>query len=248
MARGAAYCSTVGYRWPFGLIPRSNPPITERNEPGIVFTLNFSTPFNTSQNISALFGQQIKGTTAPLYYDGAMLANDDEYFLYGGMLSPQTNSAGVEPPDNQGLEFSGHSYGVEKPAFAARFVPYELTGNITRYIAYGGAANVPSENLAFYFSGLHGPTWGDIYYPDGNASHTANVVSNTLVTLDMTTQQEESWSNDTLADGVSGRASSELIWVPVGDKGILVALGGVVYPEFVEGSRSSSNMSASVSP
>lgn len=220
--------------------------ITEENKPGIVYTLNFSTPFNTSQNISAIFGQQIKGTATPLYYDGAMLANDDEYFLYGGMLTKETNEVAVEPPNNQGLKFAGFSYGVEKPGFSAAFATYQLTGEITRYLAYGGAANVPSENLAFYFSGLHGPTWDEVYYPPLNASTTPNVVSNTLITLNMATQLEETWNNDTLSDGISGRASPELIWVPVGKQGILVALGGVVYPDFVSGGRISSNKTASV--
>lgn len=154
----------------------------------------------------------------------------------------------VEPDGEQGLRFNGHSYGVEKPAFSSGFYPYELTKNTTRYIAYGAAANVPSENLAFYFSGLRSPTYGEIYYPTGanSTATTASVVSDTLITLDMATQNEETWRNDTLPDGTSGRATAELVWVPVGEQGILVALGGVVYPEFAESDRSSANQTASV--
>lgn len=210
-----------------------------------MYTLNFSLPFNTSQNISALFQQQVKGSSYPIYYDGALLANDDEYFLFGGMLTITDTEA--EPAGNELLEWEGYDYGVVKPAFSPQFKTKDLSGNVTRYIAYGGAANVPSENLAFYFSGLRGETWGEIYYPNGNNdSATAIDVSNTLVTLDMTTQQDEKWTNVTLPDYISGRASPELVWVPVGEQGILVALGGVVYPEFVESGRFSENQTASV--
>lgn len=210
-----------------------------------MYTLNFSLPFNTSQNISALFQQQVKGSSYPLYYDGALLANDDEYFLFGGMLTVSDTEAA--PAGNQVLEWEGYDYGVVKPAFSSKFRTEQLSGNITRYVAYGGAANVPSENLAFYFSGLHGKTWGEIYYPTGNDSTTAIEISNTLITLDMTTQQYETWTNVTLPDDIHGRASPELVWVPVGEQGILVALGGVVYPEFVEAAHASENQTASVS-
>lgn len=154
----------------------------------------------------------------------------------------------VSPDEDKGLKFNGYSYGIEKPAFVPEFKAYELTENTTQYLAYGGAANVPSENLAFYFSGLRSPNHSEIWYPTGSNSTqtTANTVSDTLITLDMATQNKETWRNDTLQDGTSGRATAELVWVPVGKQGILVALGGVVYPEFVEVDRASDNQTASV--
>lgn len=204
-----------------------------------------------SQNISALFGEQHKAGSgsanniAPLYYDGAMLANDDEYFLFGGLIV--TTDASVDPDDDEGLEWQEYDYGVDKPAFAPGFKNYKLDDDMTRYIAYGGASNVPSENLAFYFSGMHSDIWGEISYPGGNESLTATVVSDTLITLDLSTQNSETWNNVTLPDSIPGRANPELIWVPVGEKGILVALGGVVYPEFINADHVSDNATASVS-
>lgn len=216
----------------------------------MVYKLNFSVPFNMSQNISALFEEQKKSgdgsanNAAPTYLDGAMLANDDDYFLYGGML---TQTASTTDPDAVAVkEWRGYDYGVEKPAFASGFNDIELT-NMTRYLAYGGASNVPSENLAFYFSGMRAPNWGEIYTPSGNESLTASVVSDTLITLNMATQNSETWSNATIPDDIPGRANPEFVWVPVGEKGILVALGGVVYPEFITGYSASDNQSASVS-
>ena len=205
-----------------------------------------------SQNISAILKTISKAPNggaanniAPNYYDGAMLGNDDEWFLYGGLL--RQTDAFSEPADDAGTSYQAYQYGVDKPGFRAGFLNYDLPDDMTRYIAYGGAANAPSENKAFYFSGLRSPTWGPVYQPSINESLTAINVSNTFITLDMTTQQDEKWKNVTLPDFIKGRANPELVWVPVGAQGILVALGGVVYPNFVNITGKSENEAASVS-
>lgn len=208
-----------------------------------MLTLNFSTPFNMSQNISALLGQEVKSPNAPLYIDGALLGNDDEFFLYGGAWDQTDTSA--DPIPTQDTVYRGYPYGIDQTAFASGTNTYDLK-DLTKYIAYGAAANAPSENLAFYFSGTRTPSWGAIYSISGNDTFVANETSNTLITLDMTTQFEETWTNDTLPDTVTARASPELVWVPVGEQGILVALGGVTYPGYVSGGFTSSNETASV--
>lgn len=211
-------------------------------------SLNLSVPFTVSQNISAFMGNVSKGASANLYRDGAMLANNYEWFLYGGM-TPNTDTIPPEASDEL-WEYQIQDYGIDATAFAAGFKTYEITrtGNIsTRYIAYGGAANVPSENLSFYFSGLHSPSWGEIVFPNADLSSTAVNVSNTLISLDFSTQNQEIFTNYTLPDSISGRANPELVWVPVGEQGILVALGGVIDPEFVTTDHVSINATASVS-
>lgn len=177
-----------------------------------------------------------------------MLANNDEWFLYGGMTTQSDFT--TEEADNEVWEYQGFDYGIDE-AFAAGFKTSRVDrlGNVsTRYIAYGGAANVPSESLAFYFSGLRSPTWGDIWFPESdNLSLTAVNVSNTLIALDFSTQNQEVWTNYTLPNSISGRANPELVWVPVGKQGILVALGGVIDPEFVTLEHVSIDAAASVS-
>ncbi|KAJ0114490.1 hypothetical protein J7T55_004733 [Diaporthe amygdali] len=226
---------------------------TQDNNPlGIVYSLNFSKPFNMSQNISGVLDQNPKvagaaTNIAPNYFDGALLANDHQFFMYGGLLK-QTDV--YDDPDADAVtEYQQSSYGVQKQVTPG-YINTKLPDGLTRYLAYGGAANAPSENKAFYFSGLRAPEWGPTYYPGYNDSLTAINVSNTLITLDMSTQNDQEWSNQTLPDGISGRANPELIWVPVGAQGILVALGGVVYPEFVNAAHSSDNLTGSenVSP
>ena len=87
-----------------------------------------------------------------------------------------------------------------------------------------------------------------IFEPGANESLTATNVSRTLITLDMKTQLQETWKNATLQDDVPGRANPELVWVPVGEQGILVALGGVVHPDFIGFLAKSDDEAASVGP
>ncbi|KAF9772044.1 hypothetical protein IL306_010307 [Fusarium sp. DS 682] len=178
---------------------------------------------------------------APNYVDGALLGNDAEFFLYGGDLL--RNEDLYQTPDkDEVLGYQAYQYGPDKPTWRPSFVDEKLGKNVTRYVAYGGAANVPSENLAFYFSGLRSPTYGAFFTNDPN--NKATNVSDTLITLNLEEQLYETWSNTTLK-GPKGRANAEVVWVPVGKKGILVVLGGVVYPEWAGRSGKSANESES---
>ncbi|AEO60577.1 hypothetical protein MYCTH_2309903 [Thermothelomyces thermophilus ATCC 42464] len=217
-------------------------PTFDNNLAGLIYTLNFSTPFNTTQNISAILGTLETGggdtnSRAPNYLDGALLGNDSEFCLYGGMSAPSTGSS--DPPGDSVLCYQAYQYGADKPRFRPGFIDRDLGENVTRYVAYGGAASAPSENLAWYFSGLRSPTWGKIYMPpyDGGGATFANTVSNRLITMDMANPVSVTFTNDTLPRNIPGRANPELVWVPVGFRGVLVALGGVVYPDWVNASN-----------
>ncbi|RYO83427.1 hypothetical protein DL766_002617 [Monosporascus sp. MC13-8B] len=176
---------------------------------------------------------------APNYYDGAMLANDHEFFLYGGLLR---RTDAFSPPDaNEVLAYQVSQYGIQKDGFKPGFVKKELPEGMTRYVTYGGAVSAPSEDKAWYFGGMRADEWGPIFYPSSNTSLNPTNISNTLITLDMSTQLQEEWTNDTLPQEIRGRADPEVVWVPVGEQGILVVLGGVSYPDFATPSGSSEN-------
>lgn len=216
--------------------------------------LNFSKPFNTSDNISEIFDLLPKGSNgnalnnlAPNYYDGAMLANDNEFFLYGGLLT-QTGAFSSTPDAESVLAYQMYQYGPQKDRWSQGFFGAGLPEDtLTRYVAYGGAVNAPSENKAYYFGGLRSPLWGEIYVQNPNVSLSAVDTSDTLITLDMTTQQQEKWTNNTLPEDIKGRGGVDLVWVPVGEQGILVALGGVTYPDFSNPNLTSANEGQSVS-
>ncbi|KAH6632737.1 hypothetical protein F5144DRAFT_534528, partial [Chaetomium tenue] len=228
---------------------RTERPVDDRNPLGHMYTLNFSTPFDTADNISAILGVLETGggdtnSRAPTYEDGALLGNNAEFFLYGGLMGRPYSTP--DPPGNEVLYYEKYLYGADRP-FSQPFNFKALGGNMTRYITSGGAASAPSENLAWYFSGMRSATWGKIYKPGSNTngSFDATEVSNTLITLDMGRQRFETFKNVTLPPGMDGRANPELVWVPVGRRGILVSLGGVVYPDFASTDAISANETVS---
>lgn len=198
------------------------------------------------QTISKAPNGNAANNLAPNFLDGAMLANDDEFYLYGGLIRKTETLTAPHADDILGYQL--YQYGVYRDSWRKGFVSDTLDDGMTRYVAYGGAANAPSENKAYYFGGMRSPTGGPIYDQSLNTTLIPTNVSDTLITLDMTTQTSAKWSNaTTLEHGVEGRASPELVWVPVGAQGILVALGGVTYPNFVNPSLMSENSQQSVS-
>ena len=180
---------------------------------------------------------------APNYVDGALLANNDEFFLFGGLLA---QTAEFSPPSkDQVTVYEKYQYGVQRNSFIPGFISDSLTGNLTRYIAFGGAASAPSENKAWYFGGMQSQSRGEIFF-GSNQTLTPTNVSNYMVTLDLSTQQQETWSNTSLPKSVSARANPEVVWVPIGAQGILVVLGGVDFPEFATSTHQSANAAQSV--
>ncbi|CAK7212564.1 hypothetical protein SBRCBS47491_001509 [Sporothrix bragantina] len=252
VVRDTLYLDGGNLWWIPGMNTSGYGPVSNDQNPlGIVWTLNFSVPFDTTKdNITADMGMLYKvaagsnaNNVAPNYVDGAMLSNDDEWFLYGGLLANTDQFA--LPAGNAAQLYQQYQYGADKPAFRPGFINVDLPTNVTRYVAYGGAASAPSENKAWYFSGLRSPSYGPIYTVSGVDSLTAINVSDTLITVDMATQNSETWTNATLAPSVSGRANPSVVWVPVGAQGILVAVGGVVDPEWVSVSGKSKDVNAS---
>lgn len=225
---------------------------TPDNQLGLVYTLNFSTPFKTTDNITALFDTISTGggslnARAPNYEEGELLYNDSEFFLYGGTIVA-TGDKSSDPDPTKVLCYEGYEYGVDH-TFNPSFVPKALPDGVTQWLAFGGAVSAPSENLAWYFSGNSAVNRGKIYSVYDPPEDTAPIrVSNRLITLDMGPGQgKEVFTNDTLPSSVPGRAGSELVWVPVGKRGILVAIGGAVYGDFASYLRESKNLSTSVS-
>ncbi|RYC59846.1 hypothetical protein CHU98_g6377 [Xylaria longipes] len=212
-------------------------PTQDGNPLGLTYTLNFSIPFDSSTNVSSILNTLslspdggAANNLKPNYYDGGMLANDHELFLYGGLLR---NTEGYTPPDaDEVLYYRASDYGVPKPAFHPGFGNGKLPDGLTRYVTYGGAANAPSENKAWYFGGSRSPSWGPIFQPAFNDSLNPTYTSNTFITLDLSVSQSEKWTNATLPSGIPSRANPSAVWVPVGEQGILVVLGGVAYPYY----------------
>lgn len=208
------------------------------NPLGIVYTLNFSQPFNISSNFSSLFGKEFKGandqqagTSGPQYLDGFMFANNDDWLGYGGLLA-LTNSNSDPPSSTDILGYEVYSSEPSSKRLQVGFYNELLPTGITRYITYGGGVNIPDSNLGYYFGGLRAADFGPIFFAPGNETLNADVLSNTLITVNMAVQESEKWDNLTVPSTIPGRASSDLVWIPVAQSGALIAIGGVILPEY----------------
>ncbi|KAI1205710.1 uncharacterized protein F4807DRAFT_272872 [Annulohypoxylon truncatum] len=218
----------------------SAPLFSDDNPLGLIWTYNFSTPFDKSTNFSSILGTLPKGAAtsiAPNYEDGALLANDAEFFLYGGMfIATSTQSL---PDGKSVLGYMASEYNDNGRPFHVQFRSEDLPDGMTRFVTFGAGANAPSENKAWYFGGYRSESWGQIYIANSTTNPTN--VSNTFMTLDMAVQQQEVWTNTTLPVGTQSRAGPSMVWVPVGEQGILVVVGGVTYPGFDNDNGTSQN-------
>ncbi|KAJ2987418.1 hypothetical protein NUW58_g4518 [Xylaria curta] len=243
--KDTAYLDGGFLYWSPGLADGNvGPPENDANPFGVIYTLNFSIPFSSTTNTSLILKPITASGVAvnnlmPNYYDGALLANDHEFTLYGGLLK---NSEASTPPDADAvLTYQASDYGLVKDNFHPGFLNDKLPEGLTRYVTYGGAASAPSENKAWYFGGYRSPLWGPVYQPSINGSLNPTNVSNSFITLDLAVNQSKKWANDTLPPGTPSRANPSLVWVPVGGQGILVALGGVADPNYNNPSQKSLN-------
>ncbi|KAJ9498214.1 hypothetical protein H2202_006365 [Exophiala xenobiotica] len=232
VVRDALYLDGGLLWWQTAFADGTTPVVSsDGNVAGDMFRLNFSQPFDTSKtNISALFERMPKAggagnNIAPNYVDGTMFFNNDELYLYGG-LPPLTDSSSPQSAETV-LGYEAYQYGPNRASWSPGFYQGSLPDGVTRYITNGAGVSAPSENLGFYFSGMRAPDWGPIYYEDSSANQTAN----TLIQVDMSVMRSEKWTNTTLPDNIAPRANAELVWLPVSDQGVLVAIGGVTAPE-----------------
>ncbi|EAW25695.1 uncharacterized protein NFIA_045140 [Aspergillus fischeri NRRL 181] len=237
------------------------------NSDGLLYYFNLGTSFDTTtSNLTALFGNiskagGIANNIAPTYRDGVMFTNDNELYLYGYFDPLFTNSrltirSGLlrltdsqDPPaGNTVLGYERYQYGPDRESWQPGFIIDNLDTGVTRYVTNGAGVTAPSENLGFYFSGMRGKDWGPIYADDKSA----NVTSDHMIKVDMSSMRENKWSNLSLPTYVPARANGELVWVPVAESGVLVAIGGVINPATIFSSdgltRAQQNASESVSP
>ena len=214
--------------------PADLPPFSGLENIPFMYMINFTQPFDTTHNVTEYLRTLNKtagapNNRAPSYLDGAILANDHELYLYGGLLRDTDNLQ--PPPANTVLGYERDQYGPHRDAWEPGFVEGRLPDNLTRFVTAGAAVSVPAENQAFYFSGLRRPDGADIRV-DGHSQYNATAVANSLVVVDLSSMHQERWTNLTLPSAVSGRAGAELVWIPVADQGLLLVIGGVIYPDW----------------
>jgi Kelch motif len=252
LIRDAIYLDGGQLWWQTAFADGSTPVVaSDGNVAGDMWRLNLSTSFDTStSNLSALLVTMPKAggagnNIAPNYIDGTMFTNDDELYLYGGL--PRLTDSVSPQSEYTVLGYEAHQFGPQRDSWAPGFYQGSLTAGVTRYITNGAGVSAPSENLGFYFSGMRSPDWGPIYYDDASANTTAG----TLIQVDMSVMRSEEWTNTTLPDNILPRADADLVWLPVSQNGVLLAIGGVTATEEISPmglNESQISESESVSP
>uniref|UniRef100_L2FE49 Kelch repeat protein n=1 Tax=Colletotrichum fructicola (strain Nara gc5) TaxID=1213859 RepID=L2FE49_COLFN len=219
-------------------LPNENQVSSLNNPFGLMLSFNFSNPFDLDTNLTKLIqttskapgGSGLVGSYSPNRIDGALLHNDAEFYLYGGNLQRRTD-ASEAPDDSKVVLWRLYDYGPEKPLFRNGSDQQTFPDGVSPLVTYGAGVSAPSENKAWYIGGMRSPVWGEIYRTTSNKSNVANTTSSSLITLDMSTQLSETFSNKTLED-FKPRANPSAVWVPVGKQGILVV--AEESPEFTQ--------------
>lgn len=237
LIRDTVYLDGGNLRWSPGLNDGSFGGVRpELDLDQYVLTFNLSWPIKKDTNTSAILIDDMKEKPGdgqkPFFVDGGMLYNDAQAFLFGGAVFG-FDEIYEAPAADRAYVYQAYEFGPDKPNWKQGFQFPKMGDDVNRYVAYGGAASAPSENKAWYFSGLTSPTNGEINtLANENNTNFAQKVSDRLITVDMNTQNDEKWTNTTIGDDIDGRANPEVVWVPVGKEGILVVLGGVTYPHW----------------
>ncbi|PLB37796.1 uncharacterized protein BDW47DRAFT_117778 [Aspergillus candidus] len=222
-----------------------------------VYYFGLGETFDTSTtNLTALLhvmpttGVQSAGNLALTYFDGAMFANDEQFYLYGGI----TRKFDDDPPpaEDYTIGYERYEYDGHREKWRSGFRGDKLDNDVTMYVSNGASVSAPSENLGFYFSGIQRKDRGPIYLHGIHDNMTEITESDTFVTVDMSKMRGNKWANHTLPEYVVGRANAEAVWVPVSGKGIVVILGGVINPAALDGwstpSKEDQSESKKVSP
>jgi hypothetical protein len=137
-------------------------------------------------------------------------------------LYPEEASEPATPSDHV-LGYQLYSNGSEQ-----KTGPLNETLNtaVSNYITNGAGVNVPSESLGFYFSGLT-VSGGD---QPLSPPQTAMVAAESFIQVKMPSTQQATWSSLPWPTGVKPRANAQVVWLPVSSQGVLVVIGGVIYP------------------
>lgn len=111
-------------------------------------------------------------------------------------------------------------------------------------ISNGAGANAPGEKLGFYFGGLKKQDASIIQNIDPDNQNTT-IPSNDLIVVDLAERKHATWTPNPLPEYIRTRAEAGLAWIPAGENGMLVAIGGAFEPtdHYVDGANSSKEAS-----
>ncbi|KAK6507106.1 hypothetical protein TWF481_005555 [Arthrobotrys musiformis] len=202
------------------------PQIEVNDIPTYSYYLNLGTGFNTSEvpfkTIDTPFAQVTSGF---------MAANDNSFWLYGGLLA-DTDAIQSFPVDDSIQVYDVYRQGPERIWQQGWQVGPVLSNDVNRYVAGGAGVNVRELNTTYYFSGARNKNWGEIRGPAPRPRYSSNVTSSQFISADLSEQVRTQWANTTLPFPARPRVDAEMVYVPAGKLGALVVIGGVTKAEW----------------
>lgn len=162
---------------------------------------------------------------------GALLGDDWSWVQYGGMEGGgATDGSSRSETESERFDFrKDPNNPTQAWAGDYRFgSPLTLPkGSVNNYVYAGAVARSPGDRKSWWFSGSRATNWTEVIYGRTTAAVSVGALSSYLITADFSNQQVPTFSNTSIDASIAPRAGASMVFLPVGDKGILVVLGGV---------------------
>lgn len=194
-----------------------------------VINVNLSTSWDWKANISEtatnVTANPRTGSVPPQVISGTLYQgtqDDDSIYLYGGT----TSYANVSFPGWQGPVVPTYSLWSYDPE-SAQWSQFDVSQNAPYRPSNGAAAEAVDQGLAFYFNGEldNGSSGQELGIIAG-----ANVFVGGMVVINTTDQTARNLSTAQVSADLA-RARGRMQYIPgVGEKGIVVLIGGSTFP------------------
>lgn len=193
-----------------------------------MINVNLSTSWDWKSNISEtatnITVNPVTGSTPPQVVRGTLyqgVQGDDSIYLYGGTTSfTNTNFPGWEGPVTPTYSLWSYDPG------STQWSQFDISENAPFRPSNGAAAEAVDQGLAFYFNGeLDSGSSSGLGIIAGN-----NVFISGMVVINTTDQTARNLSTAQVSVSLA-RARGRMQYIPgVGDKGLLVLVGGSSFP------------------
>lgn len=193
-----------------------------------MINVNLSASWDWRANISEtainITANPATGSIPPQVVRGVLYqgsGNDDQIYLYGGT----TSSANPNFPGWQGSVAPTYSLWSYDPR-STQWSQFDVSQNAPYRPSNGAAAEAVDQGLAFYFNGeLDSGSSAQLGIISGN-----NVFLSGMVVINTTDQSARNLSTAQVSVDLA-RARGRMQYIPaVGEKGILVLIGGSTFP------------------
>ncbi|KAK5086866.1 hypothetical protein LTR05_004036 [Lithohypha guttulata] len=201
------------------------------NPRGMLYEINLCNSFNTTAIDTFALLNYIEETpddNSPVWVGGGIVANDFEFYTYGGLPTKDT-------PEGSSSVINGKLFPYSQgQLFDSAYSPVgpSRLSNVNDRVTAGAYASGPAKDrTGFYFSGMISENGSelDYYAMDSSSKHVTNA-SSSFVRIDMRDPNNASFSSTALPPAIVPRGESSMVWIPFGDDGTLIVLGGAQYP------------------